>query len=395
MITRTVVEILDSSRNKIAEVRSLVPLDSRGIILRYSKELSDYGFCTFRISTQDSLFTSLGDFVVPHKFHVRIKRGGSVVWIGAIVDNPQRNRNFVEVKAAEYEFYLDHVMIKRTSPVGFGEVAPGTDIGDHYRIFSTGTMSTAVTNLITEVQAALGAAHLMANLTPGVIINPNYPANFADSTGAPLTGAWNFSNDVVLQFDYQTNLYALKAFGVYAQADFRLNADLSFDFEPFLGNKHPSLSFEYGSRGNISDYNAPRFGSSMINDYYGIATAPDGTVLHAEKTDEPSKAQYGLMQGAVAFSDVKDQNALSARLSEDLFLVKDPADSPLNLVLNEKGYPLGQYDIGDLVNVKIKDGAINYKAVKRVVGINVSLHNTGVERIILQTNNPKPKDLSA
>lgn len=392
-MVRTVVQILDSSLGVIAEVRALAPLDSSGMILRYSKELSDYGTCTFRMSTHDPLFAKLGDIVTPHKYHIRIKRGGVTVWQGAIIDNPQRTKNYVEVKAAEYEFYLDHILIKRTSAVGYGEVAPSTDIGLHYRIFSTGSMSDAVTAIITEAQAALGSSHLLAAMTVGTVVNPNFPDNYTTSLGTDLSGAWTFSADTVLQFDYQSVLYALKAFGIYSQSDFRLNADLSFDFEPFLGNKNSNMVFQYGSRGNIVDYNAPRLGSKMINDYFGIATSPDGTVLHTEQTDEPSKAEYGLMQGAVAFSDVKDQNALVGRLSEDLFLVKDPADSPLNLVVDENGYSLGQYDVGDIITAKIIDGAINYTAPKRVVGITVSLHNTGRELTTVQTNTPKQKDL--
>jgi hypothetical protein len=392
-MARTIVEILDSSLNKIAEIKSLVPLNKNGMVLRYSKELSDYGRCTFRISTSDNLFTSLGDFVIPHRYHIRIKRSNVIVFQGAIVDNPQRNKDYVEVRGAEYEFYLNKVLIKRTSAVGYGEVAPTADIGLHYRIFSSGTMDAAVTALVTEAKTALGSTHLLNSITLGTIENPDYPTNYSDTSGTALTGAWNFNSSVVLQFDYQTVLYALKAFGVYAQADFQLTPALVFNFKKFLGTKHPELTFQYGTRGNIVNYNAPRLGSNMINDYLGIATAPDGTVLHAEKTDSTSSNYYGLMQGAVAFSDVKDQNALTARLGEDLALVKDPANSPLNLTLNENGYPLGQYDIGDLVNVKIIDGAINYQAVKRVVGISVNVHNTGREVITLQTNNPKAKDL--
>jgi hypothetical protein len=394
-MARTTVEILDSSLNKIAEVKNLYPLNQNHMVLRYSKELSDYGFCTFRVSTQDPLFTQYGDIFIPHRYHVRIKRDQAVVWQGAVVDNPDRNKNYVEVKAAEYEFYLNKVLIKRTSKVGYGETVPTADIGLHYRIFSTGTMATAVTNIVTEAKAALGSSHILNGLTIGTVENPDYPKNFSTSSGTALTGAWNFSSDVVLQFDYQKVLYALKAFGIYAQADFELTPDLEFNFKKFLGNKQPSLSFEYGQRGNIVDYNAPRLGSNMVNDYLGIATSPDGTVLHTEKTDDVSKNTYGLMQEAMAFADVKDSNALAARLAEELSLVKDPANSPLNLVLDENGYPLGQYDVGDLVNVKIKDGAIDYAGVKRVVGITVNVHGTGREITTVQTNNPKPKDLAA
>lgn len=391
---KTAVEILDANLNKIAEVRALVPLDKAGNVLRYSDILSSYGFCMFRVDVHDPLLTKYGDILKPHAYHVRLMRGGVNIWQGAIVDNTQRNKYFIGVKAAQYLFYLDHVLINRTSMVGYGEVAPATNIGYHYRIFDSGTMASAVSTLITETQAKLGGAHLMKNLAPGTITNPNYPVGFTDSAGNALSGAWNFSANVVMQFDYQSVLYALKSFGVNARCDFRLNGDLTFDFEPFLGNKHPEIMFSYGERGNVVNYNAPRLGSKIINDYWGIGTDPSGTILHKELTDEPSKNTYGLMEGAIAFTDVKDQNALVARLSADLFLVKDPdADSPLALILDEKGYSLGQYGVGDLVTAKIVDGAINYSAIKRVVGITVALHSTGRELTTVQTNNPQQIDL--
>jgi hypothetical protein len=394
MDVRTKVEILNRDLEKIAEVRALYPLNEQGMILRYSRELSDYGFCTFRIVTSDPIFEEFGDIFVPHQYHVRIKRGETTVWQGGIVDNPVRNKLYIEVKAAEYDFYLDKILIKRTSQVGYGE--PASNIpGLHYRIFDSGTMASAVNSIVTEAKDAAGTNHILADLTIGTIDNPDYPNNFTTADGASITGAWNFSSDVVLQFDYQSVLYAIKAFGIYTNADFEITPSLEFNFRSFLGVKQPSMTFEYGTRGNIVDYNVPRYGSRMVNDYFGIAASPEGNILHNEKKDQASIDQYGLMQSGKSFADVKDSNALNARLSEELFLVKTPEDSPINLILDEKAYPLGQFDLGDLVTVKIVDGIIDYYGVKRVVGITVNVHNTGRELITVQTNNPRPNQLGA
>lgn len=391
---RTQIEILDSSLNRVAIVRALVPINKAGYILRYSKELSDYGFCTFRISTKDPLFEDYGDIVEPHRYHVRIKRAETTVWQGAIVDNPTRNKEYVEVKAAEYDFYLDKVLIKRTSQVGYNE--PASDIpGFHYRIFSAGTMADAASNAVAEAKIAMGTNHILNNITLGTIENPDFPANFSTSAGVALTGPWNFSSDVVLQFDYQSVFYALKAFGIYSNADFEITPALVFNFQKFIGTKTARITFEYGTRGNIVDYNIPRLGSRMVNDYFGIAATPEGQIIHNEKIDAPSRDRYGILQGAKSFADVKDNNALNARLAEELFFVKTPGDAPLNLVLDEKGFPLGQYDIGDFVNVRIVDGAINYNGTKRIVGITVNVHNTGRELTTIQTNNPRPSQLGA
>ncbi len=395
MDNKTYVEILNRDLEKICEVRALYPLTTDGMVLRYSRELSDYGFCEFRISTKDPLWADFGDVVIPHKYHVRLKRGGSYVWQGAIIANPSRNKNFVQVKAAEYEFYLDRVLIKRTSAVSYGGTAPSEDIGLHYRIFDSGTMASAVSTIRTEVVAALGENHILSGLTAGTMENPDYPKNFSTAAGAELTGAWNFSSDVVLQFDYHSVLYVLKAFGIYASADFRITDDLELDFEKFLGNKQPGTTFVYGTRGNIVDYDLPRFGERVTNDLFGIASTPDGTILHAQKTDEVSKEEFGLLQGPAAFTDVKDKNALSARLAEQLRLTSSPEVSPANFVLNEKAYPIGLFDIGDLVTAKILDGAIDYKEVRRIVGYTVNVHNTGRELATVQTNKPRPEDVGS
>lgn len=393
MRTRTVVEILDRNLNKIAESKALYPINAQGMVLRYSKELSDFGMCLFRLRPQDPIFTQYGDILVPHKYHIRIKRGSSYVWQGAIVDNPHRTHNYIEVKAAEYEFYLSRVLVKRTSAVSYGGIAPSQDIGLHYRIFSSGTMAQAVTDVVNEAKIAFGSSHILNGITLGTIENPNYPNNFVTAGGTALTGAWGFSSDVVLQFDYQSVLYVLKAFGVYANADFRLNANLEFEFEKFLGNKNPGVTFVYGTHGNMVDYDIPRLGSRTTNDLVGIATDPSGLILHAEKTDSTSLSDYGLLQDSATFADVKDNNALSARLAEQLRLVSRPESSPHNFLLNENAYPLGQYDIGDLITAKVKDGAIDYKEVRRIAGITVNLHNTGREMITVQTNAPRPQDI--
>lgn len=394
-MVKTYVEILDRTQNKICEVRALYPLTKDGMVLRYSRELSDYGFCSFRISTEDPLWSQFGDVVIPHKYHVRIKRGNDFVWQGAIVDNPSRNKNYVEVKAAEYEFYLDRVLIKRTSAVSYGGIAPSEDIGLHYRIFDSGTMATAVTNIINEAVAAFGSNHILSGLTLGTIENPDYPKNFTTSAGADLTGAWSFSSDVVLQFDYHSVLYVLKQFGIYTNADFEITDGLVFNFEKFLGNKQPGMGFVYGRQGNMVDYNLPRLGARVTNDLFGIASTPDGTILHAEKTDEVSKDEFGLLQDSTSFTDVKDKNALTARLSEQLRLTSTPEISPANFVLNEKAFPVGQYNVGDLVTAKVVDGAINYKEVRRAVGYTVNVHETGREIVTVQTNRPRDEDVGS
>jgi len=390
---RTTVEILNNNLSKIAEVKNLYPLNREGMILRYSRELSDYGFCTFRISTKDPVFTQLGDIVVPHSHHVRIKRGNVIVWQGAIVDNTERNHNYIEVKAAEYLFYFDKVLIRRDK-----DNPTTSEDESNFKVFNSGTMASAVQTVVTNALADMGSSHALSGLTVGTIENPNYPANFSDTSSPPqpLRGAWHFSSDVSLQFDYHSAYYVLKMFGLYSGADFELTPDLVFNFKARIGNPLSGITFTYKRIGsNIIDYNIPRLGSRMVNDIIGIAADDLGNILHDTTNagrNTVSVNTYGLLQEARAYSDVKSKNMLAARLNEESCLVSDPEESPINVVLDEKGYPLGQYDLGDMVWMDIEDGIISYRKERRIVGFTVNVHDTGRELTTIQTNNP-PDDL--
>lgn len=383
----TTVEVLNKSLEKLAEIKNLYPINQDGVVLRYSKELSDYGEAKFRIRSNDPLLDTFGDIVEPHKYHIRIKRGDTTVWQGVIVDNTERTRNYIEVVAVEYLYYLDKILVRRTSN------DPGTgEANGLYRIFNSGTMSTAVTAIVNNAISDFGSNHPLANMTVGTVENPDYPKGFTDGTSA-LTGAWSFSTTVALQFDFQTAYYIIKAFGIYTSADFEITNDLTFNFKKYIGNKVNGTSFHYGSRGNIVDYNATRLGRRMVNDLWGIAVSTDNKALHIEQTDSVSLNSYGKLEDATAFGDVKDSNFLKTRINENLRFTKTPDSSPINVLLNEKGYPLGQYDIGDTVNIRIKDNVIDINERRRIVGITVNLHNTGRELVTVQTNKLRDEDL--
>lgn len=387
---KTTVEILDLSLNVIAEIKAFKPFDKSGNILQYSKELSDYGQCKFRVSTSDTIFDTKGDIFVPHKNHVRIRKGTRIVWQGSIVDNPKRCKDYIDVKAYEYEFYLSKNLIKRTSP----DINGTTEI---YRIFSSGTMAEAVTSLITETVADYASSqHILKSMTLGTIENPDYPQGLtSDYDGTSLTGGWSFgigsstAKGPSLQFDFHTVLYVLKAFGMYSYADFEIDSDLKFNFKKFLGNKRQNeITFSYGNQGNIIDYNAPRLGERQMNQVIAIATDPNGVIVHSDVSDQSSINTYGMLEGVAAYVDVKGKGILDTRAKAELPLVSTPDESNIILYLNETAYPLGMYDIGDLVTVIIKDNSIDLKQIRRIVGYTVIEHNTGREMISVQTNKP-------
>jgi hypothetical protein len=388
------IEILKKDLTKVAEVLNPLPLDGRGTILTFSKELSDFGQCKFRVLAFDQILTQYGDILQPHQYHVRVRRNGKVVWQGAIIDNTKRTTQFIEVLAAEYEFYLSKVLVKRSST----DPATGTANGI-YRIFSSGTLSTAVTNIIDETIALLdttnNSSSILSGMTLGTVENPNYAPNMTDSTGASLTGAWNFTTNFQLTYDFQTVLYVLKSLGIYSYADFYIDNSLVFNFEKFVGNnRHYDVNFIFNKSGevaqsNIIDYNLPRLGGSMVNDLYGIATDTNGVVLHKDHTDQTSITANGLMQGVAAYSDIKDSGILDARVQAELPLVATPDETNAMVVLNETtAYPLGIWDIGDIVTINVQNTGVSFDEIRRIVGVSVQVNDTGRETTVVQTNRP-------
>lgn len=399
MATKTIVEVLDISLNVITQVKAFVPFDTSKHILQYSKELSYYGRCKFKVSTKDVIFTTYGDIFVPHKNHIRIRKGTKVVWQGAIVDNPRRNKDYVEITAFEYEFYLSKNLIKRTS-------ADYNGTENIFRIFKSGTMADAVTALITETAADYASStHILKTLSVGTIENPDYPAGFVSGFDkSVLTGGWTFGESSTtakgptLQFDYIDALYVLRAFGMYTFADFEIDSDLKFNFKKFLGNKkQKEIIFTYGNQGNIVDYNAPRLGQRMMNQVVAIATDSNGVIIHEDISITESIAsikEYGVLEGVAAYSDIMDVNLLRARAQAELPYVCTPDETNITIYLNENSYPLGTYDVGDLVTIRIKDTCIDINEVRRIVGYTILEGQTGSEIIALQTNKPLDWQLS-
>lgn len=386
------IQILDLNLNVVAEVLDPFPLDKNGLILQFSKELSDYGQCKFRISAFDQMLTQYGDIIQPHKYHIRLRRNGAIVWQGAIIENSKRTKDFIEVVAVEYLFYLDKILVNRSS------LDPATGTADQvFRIFNSGTMATNVTAImnetITTLKTGTNSNAILANMTLGTIENPNYPPNMTDNLGAALTGAWNFTTNLQLTYDFQSVYYVLKQFGIYSYADFKIDNNLVFTFSKFSGNDHHyDVNFTFTKKNsNIIDYNLPRLGSRMVNDLTGIATDNNGIILHKEQTDQTSVSTYGLMQGVAAYADVKDQGILNARTQAELPFVSTPDETNVMVVLNETAaYPLGQWDIGDLVTVNVQNTAVSFTDIRRIVGATVQVNSTGREITTAQSNRPLP-----
>lgn len=378
------VEVLSSNLTPVTQLVNFVPLDKAGKILEFGSKLSNYGTCRFRVGTKDPLFTTLGDIVKPYAFHVRISRNNTVVWQGAIIDNPHRTHNYIEVMAYEYEFLLSNYMPKPDSKDKY----PGAEL---FRQFDSGTIASNITAVINEAKAtaASGPIDYLSSLQVGTVENPDFPAGFVDFTGAPLTGTWTFSPNFFLKFDFWRSVYfIIQQLGAYSNYDFLIDPTFTFKFQKHIGLSTPQVTFIYGNQGNISDYDSPRSGKNMATQLIALGADTGGTIIQQKVDDGVAQGQYGIIQGAVSFNDVKNANALLARANEQLRFVSTP-DTELTLTLLPNADPVGMWGLGDVVNVEIKDHLIVYKQQRRIVGYRIDYYSVGSEEVNVQTNLPR------
>jgi hypothetical protein len=390
--------LLDNSLTRVTKLLSPYPLDATGTIMNFSNELDDFGQAKFRVSAYDTILTTYGDILAPHQNWLQIVKNGVIVWQGAIIENTKRTKDFIECIAAEPLWYLNKVLVDRSS------LDPATGTADNiYRIFDSGTMAAAVTAILNETIATFQAndqGHPLSSMTLGIVTNPNFPPNVTNANAPPtaLTGPWTFGNGITgpdLQFDFHTILYILKSFGAYSYSDFYIDENLVFNFIPFKGRDLTTVvDFTWGATGgtpsNLTDYNIPRFGQRMINHLYGIATDINGNVLHYDQTDNTSITTYGYIEGVAAYSDVKDQATLNARIQAELPLISTPDDTALTVTQSEKGNQLGVYSVGDIVAINVHNKSVDFQDSRRIVGISVQVNGTGREYINIQTNKVLP-----
>lgn len=395
MAANYAVYVLDVSGNRITQIKNFVHTHlsgntyHKGNIIQLTRVLSSYATLDIRVAREDPMFAKFGNIVDPWKYGLEVTHGGTTIFKGVIADNsPYRRQYWVDVHAYGYLFRLDRKLVNR-------DPAQTPDNGsENYRTFdgSNGitTMAQAITTMISEAKAACPANDIIQRITIGNIVNPNFPAGFMKADGVtPLTGPWTFSSDMTLQFDYKSILYVIQSFAVYAVCDFELTDDLVLNFTPTFGvDRSQQLTFEFGPRGQIFDYNVPLQGERQLNSLWGIASDNDGNILHIQQTDQNSINDNDiLLEGVMGFTDVKDSNSLQSRVVQELNLISEPS-SVINVYMNRKAYPFSMYDVGDIVTIKIDDGMVQVNEPRRITAIGLDVRDTGTEFITLQTNPP-------
>lgn len=376
------VEVLDANLNPVGLLKEFPP-NSGDVWLTYGKTLSNYAKARFRVATRDP-FVARGDVLVPYHNHIVIRRGGKVVWQGIVVNNPSRNKNYIEVEAYDYLYLLSKVLIQQ-------DTAPKDT---NFKQIDSGTMASTITTLITQAAANAPTGSIIKKIVPGQIDNPSFPQGFVDATGKDLSNQpWTWSSNFLIKYDYQDTLYVIESLSVYCQFEFELvwnGANLVFNFKKDLGQNRPGLVFDFRTLGpgTLDDFDVPLNGDRMANHLIGTAADNNFQVLKVDQSDTASIAKYGQVDGIAAYKDVKNSSLLKQRVAEELRIVADPS-SAIKLLAKPSVYPIGTFNLGDRVTVFIDHYGVQVNEVRQVVGYEVDVHLTGYEQIKLTTNIPR------
>lgn len=356
------IEILDKSNNLLARVERLVSLDRAKNVIKFNDNLSGFGSCRFRVQTKDPIASR--DLFEPYQNYIRIRKDNALVWVGVVVNNPIRRHEFIEVEGRTFAWLFTKVQVAHTATT------------PNWREVVTGTMAENLTTLFNEGKDRGHSP--IGNFTLGTIQNPKFPWDTATD--------WTFSAAVSVRYEYASLFQVVNSFAGMANADWFVTKDRVFNFVTQAGRNRDDVSFRFGRGGNISDYNSPLDGTGMANDLWVASLEKAGSQIISRNFNDSSLfGRYGRLFGSSLFPDHLDINILSERGKRILELNKRP-NTEISIILNEKALPFGTYDLGDYVNISIKDGPINVFEERRVVGWNVKIDETGIERVQLITN---------
>lgn len=353
------VEILDQSGNVQSVVKNLVSFTKDKQALKFNDYLSSYGTCNFRVKTLDPGFST--DYLEPYKYFIRIKRFKKTVWYGVITDAPSRTHEFVDIQARTLAFLFTKCEI---SPSDFTVLT---------RVFKTGTMGAAITTIFNEAKNRSSSP--VASFTIGTIENP-YKLN--------TTTTYTFNDTDYLEMPYMSTMDFLSIVSDITNTDWEVTSGGVFNYRRKMG-RFRDISFKWGKYGNMRDYNIPISGSNKTNLLIGLAVNTAGKLIRHEATNAASIDTYKRLWGFKVFENANTQSILNALTKEEL-RVRGTGVELKRYSVNEEALSL---ELGDEFVVDIQDNIISERETRRLVGLEVSVSDTGFEKFELITNRRK------
>jgi len=359
------LKVCNSAGLVLADItRDLAPLDGR-VILNFNDYLSSFGTLTFRVQTKSP--RAAMDIFTPYKYHVKLYRFNELVWNGIIVDNPRRNHKFIEVRAYTYAWLFSKVMVQHNKSDSQTLEA---------RMITSGTMSDTLTTIFNECKGITSSP--IANFTLGTITNPPFPWD--------LNTTWSFSDILSMGFTFNNFLTLISSFADVSRSDWVVTKDKVLSFVQGVGVHRKDIAFTFGKGGNILDYDSPLDGRGFVNDHItACLKRNDYVIINSEDSDTSTYATMGRLWGSTSLSESLDQLLLNEK-GKQIFKLNSTLDSQLSLDLADNAPQIGQFNLGDFVNIIIKDGPINFNSERRIIGYRTTVTDTMIENTSVITN---------
>lgn len=153
----------------------------------------------------------------------------------------------------------------------------------------------------------------------------------------------------------------------------------TFTFYRNVGSNQADVVFELDSE--IVDFNIPRDMRDIANSVKGLAISSGPAVITNTQTDSSSQNNWYLREHYPFFNNVTASDDLSQRTENYLYERKDPRRE-MKIRLAAGLVPFNGYSMGDFVKVRINTGRVNIDEYRRVIGMEVSIDDAGVENTV-------------
>ena len=152
----------------------------------------------------------------------------------------------------------------------------------------------------------------------------------------------------------------------------------TFNFWRNKGSNQADVVFELGSE--IVDFYIPKDYRFINNDLIGYSIISGPSVITSTTSDATSISQYYRRELSPVFGSLTKQEELTEKVKNFLKENKDPKRD-IRIAFAAGLTPFNGYSMGDNVQIRIKRGRFDIKEYMRVVGMEVSVDDSGSEQV--------------
>lgn len=316
---------------------------------------NDVGRCRFFIPFNDLKLstTSVPDDRISR---IYIYRNGTLIWQG-VTQIVQDTLDGVWVYGETYEAILSWYGVRYNQ--AYTSTAIGTIITNEYDNIETRTNNFFSTHF---TQGTIEAPYISGTSNNLTITRTLFNENFLDflkqmvlSARAEMTSTW--SQNTVFKISFSETAP-------------------TFTFTRNAGSNKDDVILELDSE--IVDYNIPRDMRSITNEVKGLAITTGPSVISATYSDTTSQCMWYRREFYPFFNNITAQSDLNQRTSNFMSDRKAP-QRDMKIQLAAGLAPFDGYVMSDNIRVRINRGRVSIDEYRRVIGMEVSIDDSGVE----------------